>query len=404
MGKTLKILVIQETNWVKRGPHQSHHLLERLSARGHKIRVIDFELDWYKQRGNKHLLSKRKVIHAVPKVVAKGRIIVIRPSFIRIRGLDLISIGFTQFLEIIRQIKSFKPDIVVSFGIVCGFSASYICRFYSIPFCEYWIDVLHELIPISIFKPLGLSIEKKTIRKSDLFIAINDRLLDYGKRYNPSRYALIRAGVDLDKFKENSFIRKRKRKQLEIENLEIVLFYMGFLYNFSGLDEVIKSINKEQNKRSKIKLVIVGEGDQKKQLEDIIGKYKLKNKVLMLGWQPYEEIPALISSADICLLPAHNNRVMRDIVPIKMYEYLALGKPVIATPLPGVIKEFGTNSGVIYAKNPEMVIKKCISFIDSNQKEIVGIKGRKFIESHCNWNRQTGIFLKELKSVVKLKN
>ena len=36
----MKILVVQESNWIAKGPHQSHHLMERMVSRGHEVRVI----------------------------------------------------------------------------------------------------------------------------------------------------------------------------------------------------------------------------------------------------------------------------------------------------------------------------------------------------------------------------
>ena len=48
----MKILVLQESDWIEVGPHQSHHLMERMSLRGHEIEVIDFEIRWKK---GKHL-------------------------------------------------------------------------------------------------------------------------------------------------------------------------------------------------------------------------------------------------------------------------------------------------------------------------------------------------------------
>ena len=42
----MKILVVQESDWMKRNPHQQHHLMELLGLRGHEIRVIDYEVDW----------------------------------------------------------------------------------------------------------------------------------------------------------------------------------------------------------------------------------------------------------------------------------------------------------------------------------------------------------------------
>ena len=61
--------------------------------------------------------------------------------------------------------------------------------------------------------------------------------------------------------------------------------------------------------------------------------------------------------ANICLLPAYNNEVMRNIVPIKIYEYLEMGKPVIAIKLPGITKEFGKNNEVVYKK----ILSKCLN-------------------------------------------
>lgn len=53
-----------------------------------------------------------------------------------------------------------------------------------------------------------------------------------------------------------------------------------------------------------------------------------------LGPRPYEELPGIGRCFDACLIPFRINEITRSVDPIKIYEYLALGKPVIATPLP----------------------------------------------------------------------
>ena len=47
----MKILVVQESDWIKRNPHQQHHLMERLSLRGHQVRVIDYPIEWKEEKG-----------------------------------------------------------------------------------------------------------------------------------------------------------------------------------------------------------------------------------------------------------------------------------------------------------------------------------------------------------------
>ena len=42
----MNILLVQESDWLSRNPHQQHHMMERLSVRGYTIRVIDYDIDW----------------------------------------------------------------------------------------------------------------------------------------------------------------------------------------------------------------------------------------------------------------------------------------------------------------------------------------------------------------------
>jgi glycosyltransferase involved in cell wall biosynthesis len=56
--------------------------------------------------------------------------------------------------------------------------------------------------------------------------------------------------------------------------------------------------------------------------------------VILLGERPYPEIAAFVQRFDVCLIPFQVNELTRAVNPIKLYEYFALGKPVVATPLP----------------------------------------------------------------------
>ncbi len=103
--------------------------------------------------------------------------------------------------------------------------------------------------------------------------------------------------------------------------------------------------------------------------------------MIMTGQMPYEDIPKLIASADICLLPAYNNEIMRDIVPIKIYEYLAMHKLVIATELPGLKKEFGEDNGVVYVPNSDDAVNKILELNDNDLNSIKS-KAELFIKDY----------------------
>jgi len=128
----------------------------------------------------------------------------------------------------------------------------------------------------------------------------------------------------------------------------------------------------------------VGEGDAFDDLQRIREEYHLDDRIILTGKQPYESIPAFIASSDICLLPAYNNEVMHDIVPIKLYEYMAMGKPVITTKLPGVIAEFGEGHGVVYVDKPEDSLWKAVELIESGMIGEYGPVAQGFVEN-CGW-------------------
>jgi len=94
----------------------------------------------------------------------------------------------------------------------------------------------------------------------------------------------------------------------------------------------------------------------------------------------------LLSAADVCLLPFQLVPATEHIVPIKLYEYMAGGKPVIATPLPGVRRDVGNNHGVVYAPAEKQVE---VAVTLQGQITELGQRARRFVEAHCDWESIT---------------
>ena len=395
----MNILLAQETDWLKRNPHQQHHLADNLSLRGHKVRVIDYELLWPGEK-NKELFSRRQIFSGISKTCREASVTVIRPGIIKVRCLDYISLIFSHKREIKRQISEFAPDVIIGFGILNAHLAMKSSRRNNIPFIYYWIDILHTLIPFKPFQNIAKLVERKTLRKADRVLVINERLksLVIKMGANAPRTSVVRAGINLVQLEENSA--DKIRTEYGIEKDDIVLFFMGWLYNFSGLREVALELVKAKDFH--LKLLIVGEGDAFNELQAIKEKHDLQNRIILTGKKPYQEIPSFIAASDICLLPAYNNEIMRYIVPIKLYEYMAMEKPVISTKLPGVIKEFAYDNGVVYVNRPEEVVKKASELVANQSLAQLGAKARRFVENY-SWDKITDEFENILKEVIKEK-
>ena len=103
----MRILVVQESDWLERNPHQQHHLMERMALRGHEIRVIDYPIDWPND-DDSGLIYHKEIHENVSKIKPGANIDVIRPGFIKIKGLNYATLFFTHKNEIERQTACLK--------------------------------------------------------------------------------------------------------------------------------------------------------------------------------------------------------------------------------------------------------------------------------------------------------
>lgn len=394
----MRILVVQESDWMDKGPHQSHHLMERVSARGHEVRVIDFEIQW-RQHERNGLISNREVFTNVHKAIDEGNLTVIRPPVMKLPVMDYISLLITHKKEIQKQLDEFQPDVIIGFGILNAHIAIRLAKQQGIPFVYYIIDELHRLIPQKCFQGLGRKIESSNIEQADFVLSINEGLRDYTIQMGAQREKteVIRAGIDFERFNPD-LDGSAVREKLGITEDDIVLFFMGWLYDFSGLKEVALELAREPQEYKKIKLMVLGKGDLWDTLQEIKRENNMEDRIVMLDWQPYEGVPKYIAAADICILPAYKNEIMQNIVPIKMYEYMAMGKPVIATRLSGLVKEFGEGNGVVYVEGAEEVLNRAYALTEQQQIKKEERAAREFVK-YNGWDKLTSMFEGVLKDI-----
>jgi len=398
----LKILLLQDAEWRKKGPHQQHHLMELLSLRGHQIKVIGFDQLWREENGS--FISKRIVDKDISRFYKGSKVTFIRPLFLKIPLIDCISYLFSSQIEVKRQISDFKPDVIIGFSsIISNLWGAIYANNEKIPYIYYWYDIVHTLNVPKLYKPIAILLEKIIINKSSSVIVINEALKDYIINFgaNPSITKVIPGGIDQERFNPERLDFDLLRCEFGFSDRDIVLFFMGWIYEFSGLDRVITELFKSGESASKIKLLIVGEGDYYPRLKALVKGYGLEDRVKLTGKRPYEDIPKLIATSDICLLPAIDNEVMRYIVPIKMYEYLAMHKLVISTKLMGIMKEFGQHNGVIYVDRPEDIIY-CVLQLDNEHVNLYQEHAKDFIKFY-DWNLIVIRFENILKYLVKEK-
>ena len=370
-----------------------------MAQRGHEVRVVDFEIGWSSGPA-KPRFQGRTIFPDVQKVVEGGGLLVVRPAMVRAPVLDYMSASVSHYFEIRSQLKEFRPDVLVGFGILNASTGIRLARKHRIPFVYYLIDELHRLVPQPAFRRLSKLVEQANLRRSTKVLSINSALQEYTIRMGAaiSRTEVLPAGIDLNRYVSAGGSEVRQR--YEFNETDLVLFFMGWMYPFSGLREVATAIAAAPHTAKIPKLLAVGKGELFDDLQRVARQPNAKGRIVILPWQPYAELPQYLAAADICILPAENVEVMQNIVPIKMYEYMAAGKPVIASRLFGLMKEFPEGRGVVYIDRPSDAVAKALELAREDCIPELGQQARLSVSGN-DWEAVTDRFESLLAGLVE---
>jgi len=183
------------------------------------------------------------------------------------------------------------------------------------------LGILKNTILINILR----AVEHFLYSKADLLVALTNGILNYLKQLgNGDKSILITNGVNMD------FCSQRSDNMPDIKinkGNKLVLLNVGILGRVHSLETIIDALVLLNNKD--IVLYFVGGGVEEAKLKSKVRESKLKN-VLFLENQKREHIPYFISKSDICLATTKKLKLTKGTLPVKVFEYMACGKPLVA--------------------------------------------------------------------------
>lgn len=206
---------------------------------------------------------------------------------------------------------------------------------------------------------------------------------------NPRFVGVWTSGVSIKVFDPEKFDEREIREKFCL-NDKFVIFYHGSLGVNRGIIEVIKSIAKLKDEFNDLALFILGDLPGEHTLEKLAREMLVQDKVIFHGKVPYEKVPNYISMCDLGIVPLPDSRNWRYQCPLKLLEYLAMKKVVVATNIPANKEIIGQSKCGIYVSSIDpKEIAGAIAFAHANREKLRewGSFGRVIIEEKYTWEK-----------------
>lgn len=297
-----------------------------------------------------------------------------------------------RFVRIFQQtIDEFLPDAVYERYALGHHDATTICNQRGIP---HILEVNALLAREAAEQGLLPSKKSKQISKQELdflrnqtqkVLVVSDQLKNEIGRdldhidTNPN-------GVDVDFFSPN-IPPGPVLKKYGLENVPL-LGWVGSFGRGRGVEEFLEIAAQIHQRQPNVHFLLIGDGPLRDQVSKTVQERNLKEVVVLTGSIPKSEIPAHIAAMDIALAPypAYGAEYFS---PLKVFEYMAMAKPVAATAIGQCIDLLQDDMGLLLPpEHPDIWAEEIINLLnDRGRREEMGNRARDRVMKHYTWKR-----------------
>lgn len=304
----------------------------------------------------------------------------------------LLEFAFIQ----LRLFLSEKPDVVYIRWHFASFPAAFWARLCRIPVIQEVNGPYEDLFiawPLSrrfawFFKWLL----RTQLRWADAVISVTQELADWCKSESGNNNVfVVPNGANTELFRPDA--------PLSVSLPEHFVVFFGALAPWQGIETLLKALD-EKEWPGDVKLVIVGDGAERFRVEDAARN----GKVIYLGTIPYKQMAGIVARSIAGLSPQNSagGRSSTGLNPLKVFETLACGVPVVVTDFPGqadLVRE--GNCGIVIPPEDPGALARAVAYLYNHPHEraLMGCRGRALVEKKHSWNRraeQTDHILRKL--------
>jgi len=280
-------------------------------------------------------------------------------SYIKVSGSDVSSIYYQLSYQIGLFIKWFsnyidrKPDVI--YERISGWSIlpALVAKIFNTPYIAEVNGLLVEELKIDHYPSIYIKMcafnERRNYNYSKKIVCVTSGIKNgLINLYNvPSeKIVVINNGANTDLFYPIDSEAARAKLKLEVSKKYIC--FVGNLARWQGVEYLIEAAPLILKRCPNLSFLIIGDGLMKSKLIQLTHKFGVFDNFIFTGSVPYDKVPLYINAGNVCVAPFIMERNARiGLSPLKLYEYMACGKPVVASAISGVSEVLELSKGGI---------------------------------------------------------
>jgi glycosyltransferase involved in cell wall biosynthesis len=232
--------------------------------------------------------------------------------------------------------------------------------------------------------------ERFTLPKADKLIVVTAKLKkvlqeDFG--VSADKITVISNGANTDLFKPMDTT--KARAEVGLDNTKNYICFVGKFFPWQGIEYLIQSLPIILEYCPNTMCLVVGDGLVKEKIVDLAMQLEISKSVIFTGMIPYYKVPFFINSSDVCLgsfaKDARNQRIGAS--SLKIYEYMACARPVIATKMGGLEMLEDNSAGILVEPaNPQAIAAAAIRLLQNRElRKQMGENGRRYVLENQSW-------------------
>lgn len=265
-----------------------------------------------------------------------------------------------------KEIVQFRPDVVHANMVHANIFTRLVRLFAKMPLL---ISSAHNNNEGG---PLRMWAYRLTDSLSDINTNVSDGALNWyvqNKWFSPQKSITVYNGIDLGKFRPDDSNRLAIREKHAISSTDFLFLFLGRMVLQKDVPNLLKAFERVSEKRADAKLLVVGDGELRGEMEQMAASMACASKIAFVGkqadtWNYYNAADCFVLSSAF------------EGFGIVLVEAMACGLPVVATDSGGCMEVVGDKSYVVAPKDPEQLAERMLGVQDLPCDELAQLKQR----------------------------